>query len=158
MPEDVVVRTDFGQYHLFDKSADDLDFTLLDDTADGVVAPIGCGITILTGRQWGPLPVTIDFRDQAPSAAAAGEVAAEVDFPTPSGRVDLVSFGGDAVSTHDFTPASRLRVRVTVHDRNTWNQPGGCTEHHEIIVWPVDSPTARWRSEATDVLTEVYAG
>lgn len=150
MPETVLVRTDFGQYHLLDRSADDVDFTLIDETSDDVLAPIGCGISILVGQQWGPLPVTIDFRDRPPAAAAIGEVAAEVDFPAPSGRIDLMSFGGEVVSTHEFTPASQLRVRVTVHDRNTRSQPGGSTEHHEIIVWPVETPAARWRSEATD--------
>lgn len=153
MSETVVVRTDFGQYHLLDSSAADVDFTLIDDTSDAVLAPIGCGVSVIVGQQWGPLPVTIDFREQPPAAAAAGEVAAEVDFPAPSGRIELTSFGGEVVSTHDFGPASRLRVRVTVHDRDTGRNPGGSTERHEIVVWPVETPTPRWRSGASDVLT-----
>jgi hypothetical protein len=98
---------------------------------------------VITGTQWGPVDVTAQLLDQAPSGLEPGwDMIAERDVTTQTGLVMLSApFAGGQRRLE-----SRLgRHRARIHVRNRvaafpHNILEGPIESHLLQIWPSDVP------------------
>ncbi len=147
-PIDLEVRVDYHQYYLFD-STQGPDWSIADETVDGVIAPLPTGISICTGCQHGLVKVRLFFTNPGPALEAPGYVAAQADFQLPSGVVELWGFDPPRLTRHDYGAPTAVHARVAVIGRDA-AAAGGPPEQHTIHVWPAKTPAGLWRTRELD--------
>jgi hypothetical protein len=152
--EQATVAADYFQYHVHD-DRDIPDWSRLEFTTDGVIAPLGTGVVIQTGALMGLIQVELRFPATAPPLPAADVVAAECDLDLPSGTVVVAGWSGPP-HRHLFGHPTRARLRAEMQGRDV-TSPDGSGERHTLTIWETDAAAPRWRSAATDAAAEHLA-
>jgi hypothetical protein len=147
--------TQYHQYILTDVLGE-YDALAISDASDGVIAPLGTAICVVTGTPGGLVDVVFRVlgEGEEPPEPAPTAVAAACDIDVPSGTLDLRIWDNGLVERHEFGSPQHCRVLVVVTDRDQASDPSNPPEVHHIWVQPVHRSRPRWRSRATDSIGE----
>jgi hypothetical protein len=149
--DSLIIDVDYNQYYLQDSSGD-FDARQSEFFDDGIVAPLGNGIRIICGTEYGQLGVTFRVMNTLDGLLRGPGVAAECDLLLPSGIAILTNVDGELLHEHNFGRPLRCRVlvRVSGRDEAAMNFDETMLEHHVITLAPTSIEQARWRSAAMD--------
>jgi hypothetical protein len=150
--------TSYHQYVLTDVVGE-YDALAIGETSDGVIAPLGTAVCVFTGTRAGIVEVVLRVLGdgEEPPEQPPTAVAAACDIDIPSGTLDLRTWDNEPVERHNFGSPQRCRVLVVVTGRDQARDPSHTPEVHHIWVHPVHQPTPRWRSQASDDVSESFS-
>lgn len=149
---EAAVDVAYYQYYIYD-SREVPDWSRLEFTADGVIAPLETGVVVFSGLHTGDVRVQVTILPEPPGPVPGGVVAAECDIVVPSG-VLVVAGWSRLVTQHDFDQPTRCRLRAQLNDRDTAT-PTSTAEWHELCVWETNKPQSRWRSKVLDQIGQL---
>ncbi len=118
-----------------------------EDLIPGLLEGLGPqAILIVTGRQWGRVPVRVLATADPPAGLEPGwDVVAEVDLECPDGEISVLDWGGpDHPEFGQLAVAGPGRYRFRVHAKNRVQTTDGqrSAEEHYLRIWPVSDACA----------------
>jgi hypothetical protein len=133
-----------------------------EETIPGLLTGLGPqAVAVITGLQWGQLPVTARAAPVPPAGIDPGwDVVAETDLECPEGTISVCDWAGpghDELGELALTGSGRYRLRVHARNRKQVSQQQSNEEHH-LLIWPAPHPAPPRLLTHMDVYGRVFSG
>ncbi|MBN6034093.1 hypothetical protein [Amycolatopsis sp. 195334CR] len=143
-PEQIVVRAADGQYRLETAPIDLQD--PWPQTTDGLTTGEDDWFVVLTGLEWGPLNLTVEYlADPATAPTDEWEVVSQRTIHIVNSTLVLLTTSLDVLHTFTLPTSGWHQTQIAARGRASrlaeGHNPGGLERHH-LQLWPTPAPAA----------------